>query len=623
MRGPGSARGREWRTAFRRARRGRRPVLLLLLVAVLGSGLGVVALQTHLFRRAELDSVDARFSMRPGHDDTRGVVLVLVDGKTFSDLPKLQWPYPRRDQARVLDRIAAGRPRAIGEDIQYTEPASARDDNALVLAVRRAGHVVLSTTETDRHGHTRILGGDAFLKRIGARPGSTLYRADPGDTVRHVAYALNGLQSFGLVTAGVAQGRTIPVSALPGGQAWIDFRGPPGTFPAYSFSDVLGGKVPASAFRGRTVIVGASATSLQDLHATSTTGDMLMAGPEVQANVVATALDGFPLTSSSHGVDLLLVVLMGLVIPVAALRMGPVKALGLGAVLGVVYLVLVQVGFDRGVVFPVTYPMAALILSGLGALAVQGSLAALERARTQVIFGRFVPEPVVEEVLRRADDDLRLGGTRREVTVMFSDLRGFTSFAEQRDPALVIEILHRYLTEMTDAIMGHGGTLVTYMGDGIMAVFGAPLDQPDHADRALDAAREMAGPRLRRFNAWLRERGGGEGFRMGIGLNTGPVMSGNVGSERRMEYTTIGDTTNTAARLEGATKGTPYQVFVAESTRAKLGRPAPDLVRHGELPVRGRSEGVLVWGVEERGPAGHPAEALGDAAAPAQEPTRS
>src|SRR3954451_6604041 len=205
MRVPGSARGRQWRSAFRRARRGRRPAVLLLLVAVLGSGLGVVALETHLFRRAELDSVDARFSLRPGHHDTRGVVLVLVDDKTFSQFPRLQWPYPRRYQAEVLNRIAAAGPRAIAEDIQYTEQTRARDDNALILAVQRAGHVVLSTTETTRHGHTRILGGDAFLRRIGARPGSTLYRADPGDTARHVASEYDGLKSSGLVTAEVAQ----------------------------------------------------------------------------------------------------------------------------------------------------------------------------------------------------------------------------------------------------------------------------------------------------------------------------------------------------------------------------------------------------------------------------------
>ena len=134
----------------------------------------------------------------------------------------------------------------------------------------------------------------------------------------------------------------------------------------------------------------------------------------------------------------------------------------------------------------------------------------------------------------------------------------------------MIDVLNHYLAEMSDAIMDHGGTLVSYMGDGIMAVFGAPIEQPDHADRALAAAEEMLTVRLRRFNEWLREQGLGEGFRMGVGLNSGSVMSGQVGSERRIEYTAVGDTTNTAARLEGMTKGTPHQVFIADSTRAEM-----------------------------------------------------
>ena len=157
---------------------------------------------------------------------------------------------------------------------------------------------------------------------------------------------------------------------------------------------------------------------------------------------------------------------------------------------------------------------------------------------------------------------------------MFSDIRGFTTFSEALEPDAVIEVLNRYLGEMTDAIMDHGGTLVAYMGDGIMAVFGAPIEQDDHADRALAAAREMLGARLPRFNAWMR-RGARRRFRMGIGLNSGDVMSGNVGSERRMEYTAIGDTTNTAARLEGMTKGTEHQLFISDSTRAAMERP-PD-----------------------------------------------
>ena len=177
-----------------------------------------------------------------------------------------------------------------------------------------------------------------------------------------------------------------------------------------------------------------------------------------------------------------------------------------------------------------------------------------------------------------------------DATVLFSDLRGFTSFAEARDPEQVIEVLNRYLTAMSDAILDHGGTLVAYMGDGIMAVFGAPVASTDHADRALDAARAML-QRLEEFNAWIRERGHGDGFKMGIGLHSGPVMSGNVGSARRLEYAAIGDTTNTAARLEGMTKGTPYQLFVGEPTRDRL-RHAPDELEFvSELEVRGREHG--------------------------------
>ena len=157
-----------------------------------------------------------------------------------------------------------------------------------------------------------------------------------------------------------------------------------------------------------------------------------------------------------------------------------------------------------------------------------------------------------------------------QATVMFTDLRGFTSFSEETDPAEVIDVLNHYLSEMSDAILDHGGTLVAYMGDGIFAVFGAPLEQPDHADRALRTAREMLDVRLPRFNDWIRSEGHGDGFRMGIGLNSGYVMSGHVGSERRVEYAAVGDTTNTASRIEAQTKRTPHQLLLSDSTKQAL-----------------------------------------------------
>jgi adenylate cyclase len=153
------------------------------------------------------------------------------------------------------------------------------------------------------------------------------------------------------------------------------------------------------------------------------------------------------------------------------------------------------------------------------------------------------------------------------------------------------------------------------MGDGIMAVFGAPLEQDDHADRAVAAAREMVGPRLDRFNAWMAEQGFERRFAMGIGLHTGPVMAGNVGSEQRMEYTAIGDTTNTAARLEGMTKDSGTMLFISDATRARMRSGGDRLDPVGEVSVRGRQEGLFIWTIAAAAAGSAPQAA--DAPAPA------
>jgi adenylate cyclase len=221
----------------------------------------------------------------------------------------------------------------------------------------------------------------------------------------------------------------------------------------------------------------------------------------------------------------------------------------------------------------------------------------LERARVRDVFARFLPEPMVDEVLTRADGDARLGGVRVLGTAMFADLRSFTTFAERTPPDRVIAVLNRYLGEMSDAVLDNGGTLVAFLGDGLMAVFGAPIECDDHADRAVAAAREMVRDRLPRFNDWAREQGYDGRFRMGIGVSSGPLMSGNVGSERRLEYTAIGDTVNTASRLESLTKELGHPVLVAESTLELVTRRAADLVYVDEVTVRGRSASTRVWGL--------------------------
>ena len=579
----------------------RRRELALLLAVIAAAAIAILASATHLMRTLDLQTVDERFSVRgtqPAPDD---IVVVQVDDRTFSDLD-LQWPFPRSLHARVIDRLREAGARAIAIDIQFTEPTVPRQDSALIEAVARAGGVVLSTTETDARGHSRIFGGEATLREIGARAANTVVAPEPGGKIRKMRYEIDGLVSFGVATAEASTGEAIDVSEMEGdGEAWIDYRGPPETIAHYSYSRVLRGLVSPAAFRGKTVIVGASAPSLQDVHPTSTTRDELMPGPELQANAAWTAEHGFPLSSSPLAIDLLLILLMAAAPAAATLRMSAAPALLVALGLGLLYVVATQLAFDAGTVLPVVYPLLALVLSALGALAINYVLNALERQRVHDTFARFVPAAVVSEVLARTDDDLRLGGVRRETTVLFSDLRGFTSFSEQLPPDLVIEVLNRYLEEMSDAIMDHGGTLVAYMGDGIMAVFGAPLEQPDHADRAIAAAREMLDVRLPRFNVWMQEKDLGRGFDMGIGLNSGMVMSGQVGSERRIEYTAIGDTTNTAARLESMTKGTGHKVFLADSTRRALVEEVADLALVGEHEVRGRAHPITVWTLPTRG----------------------
>ena len=322
----------------------------------------------------------------------------------------------------------------------------------------------------------------------------------------------------------VAEQRRVDPAAFPDeDEAWIDFYGGLGTLETVSFSDVVQGELPKRFFRDKVVVVGPSAPSLQDVHPTLTTaGDEEMPGGEIHATAIDTIRRGFPLRSVPDWVNLLAVVLAGVLTPLLSLRLKALCRWRSRSPPPACTPRPRSSSSINGHIVALSYPLLTLAVSAVAALAIHYLTAAFERERTRDIFARFVPDDVVGEVLKQAGG-ARLGGVGRTATVMFSDLRGFTSFAETLDPARVITILNRYLTSMVDdAIDPHGGTLVDYMGDGIMAVFGAPLESTDHADRALAAARAKLG-QLERFNAWLHDEMGFEKtFRMGIGLNTDP-----------------------------------------------------------------------------------------------------
>ena len=585
-----------------RARRTRLQVALFLGVGLAATGLGLVAYGTNIFCELELDTVDARFSIRGTQTAPPQIEVVAIDDITFSDFnsneENVRYPFPRKYFAKVIDRLSEDGAKVIAYDVQFTEQTDAANDNALVEAVAKAGNVVLATTEVDSLGRTNVFGGDEIVREVGARVGNGNFPLDPGGVIRRVAYDIDDLKSFSLVTAERATGKTITRAAFGKSEStWIDYAGQADTIRPFSFSYVYYDKVPAGAFRDKIVVVGPSAVSLQDLHPTSTGN--AMSGAEIQANAIATALNGFPISSVAPVVTLVLIVLLGLLAPLVSLRLSLLWTLVVALGAAALYLLATQLAFQEGIVLSFVYPFGTLLVASVGSLAAHYLLAAFERERVRDVFSRFVPEAVVEQVLARTDGDLRLGGVALDGTCMFTDVRGFTTFSESLTAAQVIEILNVYLSEMSEAILNNGGTLVAYMGDGIFAVFGAPIEQPDHADRALAAAREMLTERLPRFNALMEERGLPAQFKMGVGLNSGPFMSGNVGHERRLEYAAIGDTTNTASRLEGMTKGQPYVLFMSDTTKEALTRKVDDIVFVDEFEIRGRQGLIKIWSIAD------------------------
>ena len=315
----------------------------------------------------ERASVSTRFALRdvPPPSD---IVIVRIDDQTFGELNK-PWPLSRSLHARVIDRLHAAGAREIVYDVQFTEPRTPAEDGDLYDAIGAAGGVTLATSQSDAQGHTNVLGGDANLAQVHARAAAANLTTSEGGVITHYPYEVSHLKSLAVVAAEVATGKTISPSRFPGGNALIDYRGGAGSFRSVPFWQVLRGSVPASVFRGKIVVVGATAPSLQDFHATPTSGSDLMPGPEVQANAIWTALRGNPLAGAPGWLALLAILVGALLAPLAALRLGLIRAALVAVAAGAAYAVAAKLAFDAGVVLALTAPLAACALGTAGMLA--------------------------------------------------------------------------------------------------------------------------------------------------------------------------------------------------------------------------------------------------------------
>jgi HD-GYP domain-containing protein (c-di-GMP phosphodiesterase class II)/CHASE2 domain-containing sensor protein len=395
--------------AGRRAHR--RPMLLVALVAVIA---GSTAYLLGAWPGLESESVDLRFSLvsakRP-HD----ILIVAVDNKTLNALQS-RWPFPRSVDARAVDELHADHARTIVFDVQFTEPTAPKEDLALYGAIARAGGVVLATSEIGPGGRSNVLGGDANLAAAHARAAASSVRPNSSGVIQKYPYSIGGLKALAVATAEEATGHPLSQAAFDRGSAWIDFRGPVGTIPTVSFSDLVQGRVNPSQIAGKIVVIGATSTVLQDIHATSTTSSHGMPGPEVQANAILTALDGNPLREAPGWAALLAILLCGIATPLCCLRMRATRAFAFGLLLAAGYALVAQAAFAANLILVVTYPLAAAAFGALGALIVSYAIESWERQLAE----RY--GATLEATVRERTAELRESAT--ELRKSAAELRG-------------------------------------------------------------------------------------------------------------------------------------------------------------------------------------------------------
>jgi CHASE2 domain-containing sensor protein len=375
--------------AFRSAPHARAVLLAGLLAAVCG----LAVWTTHVARSLEDTTVALRFQLRPAErpDD---LVIVGIDAETFSDYANERpWPYPRSWHADVLDELRRLGAEQVIYDVQFTEATRPAEDMALFDAVGRFPGTVLATTETNGHGHTNVLGGDENLAEIKAHAAMATFPILAGGEIARMEPSRDGVPTIAVAAARALDHR-VDTSKFEDGGAWIDFRGPPGTIPALHFSDVRERRIDPAAIRGKTVIVGMTALTEQDVHPTPTVRDELMSGPEVQANALWTVLHDLPLRTAPGWAGVLAILALALAPAAAALRLRTLSVLT-APVLALAYLGASYAAFAGGWIVPVVAPLAALALSAVGT--VTASYLTERRERHRVSRHNMALEQAVRE----------------------------------------------------------------------------------------------------------------------------------------------------------------------------------------------------------------------------------
>jgi adenylate cyclase len=589
-------------------------VVTLLVIAFAIAGLGV---------DLELKTLDYRFILQGTRSPRSDIVLVGVTEASLAELGAFPWP--RATHAAFVEKVAAGGARAIVFDVMFVDPASdPAQDLLFAKAIRRAGNVVLAAVaEFGADAAPGVSGVPrarqvrmpvAALADAAAGVGVINVLPDQDRLIRTVPLAVEGpdgkrlwslsaqavRQYLGIPAAEVrlASGRLIlgalDVPTDRWARMYVNFTGGAGNFPVLDYHKVLSGAVPASALAGKLVLVAPMAAGLGDAKMTPFAlldrGEMF--GGEIHANAIDTMLRRNFLRPASLGVTIPLVAAFAMASGAAVEFLHPAVAGGLltGMLLGL--FALAQAAFSRaGSIIELVYPALAVILTYGSSLLMRFLAEESERRRVQRTFSRYVSRTVVDEILKNPDA-ITLGGTLREISVLFADLRGFTPMSEKLPPKRVVEILNQYLAKMVGAVFETQGTLDKFMGDCVMAFWNSPVPQADHAVRAV-----RTGIALQRAVEAMRPLIEAEGFvppKVGVGINTGEAVVGNIGTVDRLEFTAIGDHVNLASRLKDLAAG--GEILVGQATYDLMGEA---FVVEAAPPaeVKGKAELVPVYRV--------------------------
>ena len=586
--------------------------------------LAVLALVLHF--AGALDRADDRLGdwMLAQHAQSRlppgDIVVVAIDQRSLEELNELagSWPWPRSVHAELLDMLAPFGPKAVAFDLFFNEADRFQDlsdeafadtvaglDNLFFASLRLAdGNPAPLAMLPPSFGAERRPGADpdaraillvpGILREESWRGGLVNFEADADGIGRHTrlyedigGWRLRSLEANLATFAGIT---------LPDRQRLrLHWYGQPPPTIAYSdlFHD-LESESPSIAptLAGKTIMIGATAPGLLDMRPTPM--GQQTHGVYIRSTALANLAAGDWLVDWPLRWPLLLVLVAGTALAFHRRASPLATGLGLGAA-SVAVLAGAWFAFGANLYWPVGAALALAWL-GFGLLTVEAQwLERRQREATVGIFGRFLDPRVVEGLVESGELDRGRKPEAREISILFSDIRGFTTLSETRTPEQVVELLNRYFSRQVDVIFRHGGTLDKFIGDAIMAFWNAPTETPGHAEKAVEAALDMV-LALDDFKRELAERGEGLGdFDVGIGLHTGPAVVGFLGSDSRMEYTAIGDTVNLASRIEGTTKGVA-RVLVSEDTKARCGAVSRfEFMYRGQFKVKGREKPVELF----------------------------